>query len=262
MLPVDIDPILQALNKLAAELLEKAEALSGPIENTAEAAEKIRAVLDGACDALSTVHKLLSGSGSPLPEIERRMGGTLHAAPLVRLREFLDEHRDAIRAVTLNSRRVEGTIDRLLALLNEDVDRGGQHELDKGELWEGSGPVLGTIAEFRDLVCEVAHDPNLGAILASPQLPSAIVSGMIGTAVVIVDVTGAAAVAPHDWTGWTLVRAVKSVWSGISRIRPAVSTIRETLVSIKKSRTTDESIADIKKRFPPKPPFGQPPGPA
>src|SRR5687768_18470835 len=80
---MDIDPILQALNKLAADLLEKAEALSGPIESTAEAAEKLRAILDSACDALSTVHKRLSSSGSPLPEIERRMGGTLHAAPLV-----------------------------------------------------------------------------------------------------------------------------------------------------------------------------------
>ena len=122
--------------------------------------------------------------------------------------------------------------------------------------------MLSTIAEFRDLVCEIAHDPNLGAILASPQLLGAIVSGMIGVAVVIVDVTGAAAVAPHDWTGWTLVKAVKSVWSGVSRIRRAVGTIRETLVSIKKSRATDEAIADVKKRFPPKPPFGKPPGPA
>jgi hypothetical protein len=76
----------------------------------------------------------------------------------------------------------------------------------------------------------------------------AVVSGTAGVALVIVDITTAASVGPHDVTGWVIFKAVKSVCSGVTKVRSAIGTLRDGWNSIKARLKAEEDQKILKKK--------------
>jgi hypothetical protein len=85
----------------------------------------------------------------------------------------------------------------------------------------------------------------------TPDALRAAASGLVGVAVVIVDATTAVtamtgtAIEPISF-GWVIFRSVRSVWSGTSRIRKAVGTLREAAGRI----TSIRNLRAIRGLFP------------
>lgn len=249
-----VDEILRELNELASDLLKDSEAIDGYLkkgtEGAVKALEQIKALLNRLCKALTKIHKLLTGSPkrSPLEELVRRVGASQHSDTPAKLKRFLREHRTSIQRLGVSP----AIVNRLIDALEEEVDGIGPNGLANPQTLE-SASVLGTIREFRDLVCKIAQSPNLDALIKAPGMLRAVVTGVGGTALIVVDVTGAAMVAPHDWTGWTLVKAVKSVWAGVTMVRKAIKTLNEIWDSINPGPTAAERRARMRVEYPPPP---------
>lgn len=234
--------LIDDLNHLAAELINAAEELELVAElatRPAEMATLLAETLRRQCEVLGSVHKLLAGTGSPLHELVRIVGGTTVSASIDRVGQFLEEHRDALRHLGARPESVERAIHIL-----RDETRGDAFARPLTFAKDDAEGVLQTIAELRDVVCQLASAADVVSEVLTPDALRAAAEGLVGVATVIVDATTAAAamtgtaIEPISF-GWVIFRSVRSVWSGTSRVRKALGTLREAagrIVSIRNLR--------------------------
>lgn len=237
-----MDDIIKELNKLALEILETAEVFDKPLKDTTEALERLETALKKLCAALERICTLLEKAKSPLRWLVNKADQVAYSVPLRTVVQFLREHRKAIEAVCGKGKFTK----RVMDALDGEVRAGGSNQLDKPQDID-LDRVLDPLREFRNLICEIAHSAGLKALIAAPEMLKAIVSGTAGVALVVLDITTAAAVAPHDLTGWVIFKAVKSVWSGVTKVRKAIGKLKDGWASIKAKLTAAKGLENLKK---------------
>lgn len=229
-----IDDIIVGLHKVASELLTSATELDSKIAaNQITDLSGAQRLLSTICTKLEQVHKLLGDAESPLAELVRNVDGGVLAAPLHRLGKFLDQHRAILHSLGLDGPLLDRTMTSIEAHVtktNSDV------QLNQPQSIEAK-PVLQIIDEFRSLVCELSRLTDFADQVLNAAALVAVVDGVIGVAMVVVDVTGAATAGVHDPTLWVLVKAVKSTWSGVSRVRESVIRLKEAVSRLRNLRT-------------------------
>jgi hypothetical protein len=242
--------LLEELNRLALELLENAEAMQQYVEKTEDLTkgiDQIQKWLEGFCRTLGRVVGLLTHPESPLPLLVQQAGGISVIDDLGRLQVFLDDHRVVLTRLGVPA----GAVDKAIDALKEAVSPGGEADLKKPQTFDAD--ILGTLTEFKDLVCEIAHSTLLKGAAETRELLLGVISGVIGTALVVVDVTTAAAALPHGGLGfWVGFKLVKSVWSGVNKVRKAIGTIKDKWASIKQRAISAKGHGQL-----PKPGDGQ-----
>ena len=243
-----MEELIAQLNALATELLGAATEISDNLNDRSPAAlSRATALLGKLCSGLTKTHELLARSDSPLAYLVRRVAGSKLADALDRAQEFLDEHAEALLKLKLPKKKVDQVIKDLKELVTGPGPENLEHAqtiLDKpANLDLAMAPpatykeeILNELAAFRDLVCGLSTVGELAGTILSPPVLKAVAEGVAGVAVVVVDVTGAAAVAPSDITGWVLVKAVKSTWSGVKMIRKSVNVLRDAWGNLQSAR--------------------------
>jgi hypothetical protein len=136
--------------------------------------------------------------------------------------------------------------------LRDAVEAGGEHAIDQPEAFPSNDTGVGTIANFQRLVCEIANSQLLAQALEVPDILRDVLDGVIGTAIVVIDITGAAtAIHTGVWDGWVFVKAAKSVWSGVTKVQKAYNGLREKWDVFKSRQETAKRQADLKRDHPP-----------
>ena len=209
--------LIAKLHEAAKDLLTQADELdrlASPRDASDDAITRIKEKLQQLCEGLGRVHTALSFP-SALPELARRVNGLPIGDALKRVDKFIDEHRTAIQRLGLTdaARAIEMAVKQLQEVSKEGFAQSeafGEAEVQK---------VLRIVGDFRDIVCRLSRTAEFAELLATPECLKAVAQGATGTAIVVIDVTGLMTVAPHDFTGWTLIKAVKSVSSGVSMVK-------------------------------------------
>lgn len=91
------------------------------------------------------------------------------------------------------------------------------------------------LQSLRDVVCEIANAAEVADILSTPAILQQLITGTIGAATIIIDITGAVAASPLDPIGWVLLKAVKSVWAGARTVQRSVSKVSGMLESLRRA---------------------------
>lgn len=222
--------IITELNGLARELLEGAKELSGTIDATEKGANvqtRLTESLRSICESLGKVHDLLSDPRGPLERLDRFVAGAEVADPLRRLNEFLKEHRRAFSVLGVSDTQIKS----IEKYLEDTCNTGGTHDLTKSETLDVRD-VLESVASLKELICTLSRAANIAELLTTPHLLRAAADGAVGTAIIVVDVTGAAAAIPYDFSMWTVVKAVKSVCTGGSMVKDSLGRLREAVKTL------------------------------
>lgn len=225
-----MDEIIDALNSLAVELLDGAHALDAQIdalEGGAADAEAIHRALARLCQGLGATVDQLERPASPLRRLVRMLGGIRVAVRLERLGQYLADHRAALVRLQVP----DAVIDRVVDALRRQGEA-GEHALDQPESL-AIDDALAPLGELRALVCELAQLAQAAQLLIEPTMLRQVVRGVIGAATVVVDVTAAASAGPVDPVGWVLLKAVKSVWAGVSAVRGALGELRTGIATLR-----------------------------
>lgn len=257
-----MDEIIETLHHAAEELLEWAEELNGYVgKGTHDAATlaRVSQLLGSMCTNLGKVHDALAknesrpdANDSPFDLMVKRVLGSRYSQASTELERFVREHRKTFERLKVPA----AVIDRVIDALEVEMKPGGASDVEKPqgvEAWGADGvtqgganpahpksPVVAIIREFRDLVCEISKVSDVAALLATSDLVGGIVQGVAGTALIVVDVTTVAAVAPHDISGWVLLKGVKSVMSGVSMVRKGLGRLREAWGSFRNRQAAAE----------------------
>ncbi|MBX3027866.1 hypothetical protein KF840_23480 [bacterium] len=236
---------VEELHRIAVELLRNGEELQNILDrkDSPGLLERIPSLLSALCETVSRLHELLGDPNSPLADVVRRAAGIQYSA-VGHLERFLTEHSNTLKSLGISP----VFVDRVRDVLREQVDARGEHDLENPEILDPE--VVEIVRDFSTLVCEVSRIPEV-----TREMLEGVAEGVIGTALVVVDITSAATVAPHDFTGWTLVKVIKSVWSGTTKIRRAIGRLKEAIAFFRGHKETERRQAELKKRPPAKSPL-------
>jgi hypothetical protein len=238
-----IDSIVAGLHKVASELLAAATHLNDTVKehgviDVSDAQERLTTI----CTQLDDVYALLTDRASPLAELVRNVDKTQVSAAIEKAEAFLEEHRAVLEKLGLKGRLLEqATHDIEEQITNRKSDT--YLEAPQG-LTEG--PVLEILKQFRSLVCKLSKLAEFMDQVIDAGLIKEVVSGVMGVATIVVDVTGAVTVGPHVPTLWVFVKAIKSTWSGFHRVRRAVHRLTEA-ISTYESLLSERTQDDLKK---------------
>ena len=235
--------LIQLLHEVVTELLKSAEELDGILEKegdtpSVEAVKRVGALLKTMCEALSRAHEILSRASSPLQVVVDRINylEMKVSAASGDLATFLSEHRDFIQKSTGVSPAMLKTV--IDALDNQCKQSGSK--LDEPHAFDSNG-VLGALESLRDITCQISQVADDLQLIWDPDLLRSVVKGVIGSCVIVTDVTAAAS-AP-DVTGFVLLKAIKSTVAGTSMVVNAVKDVR--------SRWTEWRLRVARRRNPP-----------
>jgi hypothetical protein len=224
-----MDDLIQALHEKITELLQQAQELDKTLElhseNEAppkETVERIGNLLHNICDALTKTAMQLRDPKSPLQELVRRLDGIPMVGPASLLERFLEEHKQFF----INKLHVPpATVTKLIDYLKREAEEGDARLTDQHTL--DPNIVIETLESFRDVVCDLSRMARDLEIIWSPDLIKPVVKGVIGTCLVVSDITGA--ILAPDFTGFVLFKAVKSTMAGVRLVTASVSAIKERL---------------------------------
>lgn len=234
-----MDDLIEYLHKLASEMLEQANELGADLDVPPPGwLERAQTALDKLCSTLTRLHEALERPGSPLLELVRRVDGARLSEGFDRVKQFLDEHQGVIQALGVNPERAKRIIEGLKELVTGDGTENietpqtikrrptnGTEESSSRTVY--AEEIFESLAEFSELVCSLSKAAEFAGDVLTPQVLKAVAEGTSGVALVVVDVTGAVTVAPHDMTGWVLVKAVKSTVSGFKMVRKATGVLKD-----------------------------------
>jgi hypothetical protein len=220
---MDFAELIDQLHKAAQELFQHASELGDSLDSPS-ALPRAQELLKTLCDTLEKVHGFLGEPNSPLHWLVERVSGTALADTLGRTKQFLEEHRKTLIDLKVPPK----LIDQVIGNLSVQVEGAGPENLATPQGIVAKD-VLAAVAECRDAVCALSRITEFAEDVLTPEVLKHVVDAVAGTALVIVDVTTAAATAPHDWTGWVLLKAIKSTASGVSRIRRAVGPLKDAV---------------------------------
>jgi len=243
---MDID----ALNKLATELLGWAQNLETQIDGPNLQGKALQDSLQKICEALSKTIEIFEKKDSLLNKLINIIDGTLLSHAVDRLTRYIDEHRSFLEKIGVPKEQIEKVIEGLKKQALEKI--GGLTSFETPETIENINVVITPLKELRELVCEIANVTDVAMIVANKEVIREIIKGTIGAATIVVDVTGAFHV--PDPTAWVYFKAVKSVWSGIRKIKSAVSKLKDMWSAIKTKSHVDKQQEELKKN-PPRNPF-------
>jgi hypothetical protein len=212
-----LDDFIAALHEIASKLLEHAEAIDSQLGNGAPDQGVIGDSLESICEALGKAVALLEVPGSPLDTLVAAVGNARVSLPMATLAHYIADHRQALEKLGISKRTIEKVVAELEALANV-----GETALDSPQTLTREH-VLDPLRQLRDWICEMAKLADIAQLLTTPAVLKMAAKGVMGAAVVVVDITGAAAAAPTDPFGWVLFKAVKSVWAGARMVRSAVA---------------------------------------
>jgi hypothetical protein len=236
----DFLDLIDELHELARELLEGAQELEDLGDNPSLEAAKAR--LEKLCKALARIVSACEKPGSLLRRLVRSLDGLPQSAPLMRVKQYLVEHRGRLIAMQVP----EAVIDRVIKLLEAEAT-GGDNALDQPQTVDVVN-ALEPLKELRDVVCEIANAADIALIVTGTGVLKQVAAGCIGAATVVLDITAAIAAGPADPTAWVLLKAVKSVWAGG---KATVRAVRELRGMVEKIRALKKE-AD-RRRLPPAP---------
>lgn len=254
-----MDDLIGYLHKLASEMLEQANELGADLDVPPPGwLEKAQTALDKLCSTLTNLHEALERPSSPLLELVRRVDGVRLSEGFDRVKQFLDEHQSAIQALGVDSERAKRIVEGLKELVTGDGTENietpqtvkqrptnGTEESSSRTVY--AEEVIESLAEFRDLVCYLSKAAEFAGDVLTPQVLKAVAEGTAGVALIVVDVTGAVTVAPHDLTGWVLVKAVKSTVSGFKMAKKATGVLRDAYDRLVHLR----NLANLRRHIPP-----------
>ena len=220
---MDFAELIDQLHTAAQELFHHASELGDSLDSPS-ALPRAQELLKTLCETLKKVHGLLGEPNSPLHWLVERVSGTALADTLGRTKQFLEEHRKTLVDLKVPPK----LLDEVIGNLSVQVKGAGPENLatPQGII---AKDVLAAVAECRDAVCPLSQITEFAQDVLTPAVLKHVVNAVAGTALIVVDVTAAAATAPHDWTGWVLLKAIKSTASGVSRIRDAVGPLKEAV---------------------------------
>lgn len=240
-----MEEIIEAINKLAAELLQDAQHLDTQLDEPAPDQAALKEQLHHICDALTKIVESLERDPSPLRKLVRMLDGSEVRHSLARLAQYIADHR----SVLVKLRIPDTFIERVVVALTSQAEA-GDNALDRPQTLRFED-AIDPLKSLRDLVCGIANAADVAEILATPAVLRQVVTATIGAAMVVVDVTGAVSAAPIDPVGWVLVKAVKSVWAGSSLVRGAFTEITGMLRSLRnaaESKRVEEEQARLRAR--------------
>lgn len=222
--------ILVLLNQYAEKLLDAATKISDQLELGPEQVissskrQELLKVLKVLCADLGEVSKLLALEGSPLSDLVRRESGVETCAPLSRIEEFISSHKIVLSIFGLKDPLLEQTLDTLRVI----VDHGGDVPFDEAQPPIKANSVRDAIDQFRDVVCKIANAGEVANdFIQMTDTLRTIVNGVVGVALVVVDITGATTVGLHDLTFQVVFHAVRSTLSGVSMVKKATGKLKE-----------------------------------
>lgn len=222
-----MDELIDAINKLATELLQAAQDLDAQLGEANPNHEVLKDLLHRICDVLTKIVESLEQEPSPLRRLVRMLDGTLAAQTFDRLAGYIADHRAAL----VRLRVPDQLIERVVASLHDQAED-GENALDRPQTLR-LDDAIAPLKSLRDLVCGIANAADIAKILATPALLKQIVGATLGAATIVVDVTSAVAASSMDPIGWVLVKAVKSVWAGVIMVRSAIREIKGMLKSLR-----------------------------
>lgn len=218
-----MDEIIDAVNRLATDLLQQAEALDQQLNHQHPDLDALRERLERLCGTLSQLVEYLERDPSPARRFIRALDGLGVAHSLDRLAQYLADHR----SVLIRLRVPETLIEKIVGLLRDEATA-GDNALDRLQTLDFA-QVMEPLKALRDLVCGLARAADLVELLATPAMLRPLVTGTIGAATIVLDVTAAVGASPIDPVGWVLVKAVKSVWAGASMVKKSVNEVNGIL---------------------------------
>lgn len=213
--------IITILNDAAKELLTEAHRLEAAINNATDKPEELKKQLKRFCKILTIMLNNLEHTNSPLRRLVNWLGGIKLSATSERLGEYLREHGAAFERLGIPKEIIESAMNSLRL-----EAKGSENALDKPQTVT-IDDVIKPISEFRDLVCKIAKGATI--TLTPVEIARQVVKGAIGTATVVVDITGGIHAAPVDPTCWVVFKAVKSVCAGVRMVKKAVANIKEMI---------------------------------
>ena len=217
-----IDGLVDDLNSFAVDLLKEAKELKGVIENGGLGFVQLEPSMKRLCFILTQVIEILESRGSLLRHLVRRIAGIKLGGALDHLEAYLREHRATLVKLGV----ADDIIERVLSALRDEAVRSGSASNLQEPQTLSMEDALSPLKELRDVICKMAHDKNIEAIANAKEVLVHVIDGVIGGAIVVVDITAAFS-AGHEPTGWVLFKSVKSVWAGATKIRKSVKGIVE-----------------------------------
>lgn len=242
------------LNELAKKLLANASDLDDELDKFAngspstEFVGEVKDKLGSMCNALTEVGEILSQQDGPLGRLIQKLDGAKVCADAAgNLKRFLDSHEKMLRNIGVPKEM----IDELLGQLAKQL-KGGYPNIEEPQTItnKDGNDFKKQLDELRKLICEIHKNAELFNDVWNPEILRVCVKGVMGACLIVVDITGA--LAAPDFTGFVLVKAVKSTWSGYRMVTNAVEKIRGLWDGLKGGVRVKVRQENLKKHKPPK----------
>jgi hypothetical protein len=233
-----MDDLIDLINSHAQDLLEQALEFEAASRDPGLDIGALSRSLTKLCSTLTSAIDQLERKRSPLRRLIRMIDGTHVCHTMARLSQYIADHQ----AVLVRLQVPPPIIERVVTELKDEATT-DDNALDKPQTLQLEDAIE-PLKQFRKIVCELADKALVARMIANPTaILGTVVTGTIGAATIVLDITVAVSASHLDPIGWTLLKAVKSIWAGVSRVKMAIKELTVMLNALRDEQTKAETEA-------------------
>ena len=247
----DLDTWARELLADAKDLDEKLNEIGKAAKPNIEQLGNIEKLLGTLCKNLTNVAEVLRQPTGPLTSLIEKLDGAKVStdAPGALVR-FLTSHERMLIRIGVPTKAIDALLQQLKSHMSNSLDR---LEAPQTITPNDGSEFIEQVKSLSKLICEIHSNAELFNKAFDFELLKECVHGVIGTCLIVVDITGALT-APHV-TVFVLVKAVKSTWSGYRMVKRSVGIIKDKWQSFKGTISTLVQQDAIRTNFPPSKPI-------